>query len=64
MTEQNRDATSYIECAVNACQRRLNLLSDAHRRGVHTDAEHDVLRLAIIAETEQAWDVSLNLPCT
>jgi hypothetical protein len=61
MTEQNKDALAYVECAVNACRRRLNLLSDAHCRGVHTDAEHDTLRSAIIAEEEQVWGITLAI---
>lgn len=61
MTEQNKDATEYIEAAVAACRRRLDLLDDAHRRGVHSEDDYNRIRQAIVAETEQAWDVSLEL---
>ncbi len=60
MTEQNRDATDYVDAAVNACRRRLRLLDDALRRGVHTQDEYDRLRAATIKEQEEAWDISLT----
>lgn len=60
MTEQNRDAHDYINSAVNACRRRLALLTDAHQRGIHTDTEYENLRSAIIAEQEEAWDIDLQ----
>ena len=56
---KNRDATEYVQAAVNACKRRLALLEDQKRRGHHDDETYERLRLATIAETEQAWDLSL-----
>jgi hypothetical protein len=62
MTEQNQDAHEYVDAAVNACKRRLELLADAYRRGVHTPIEFVRLWDEIIAETEQAWDIKLDMP--
>jgi len=57
MTEQNRDATDYIDAAVRACRRRLDALASAYNRGVHTHAEYVRLTALVIEETARAWDV-------
>lgn len=46
---------SYAQASTDALNRRLGLLADAWRRGIHTTQEHDKLRLAIIREHEQCW---------
>lgn len=60
MTEQNKDATSYIDAAISACRRHLALVDDAEDRGIHSQEEACQLREAIIAQTEDAWDVDLT----
>jgi hypothetical protein len=55
MTEQNRDATDYMDAAHRALDRRLEKLDDAYFRGVHTEAEYESLCAAIIAEHEKTW---------
>lgn len=58
-TEQNQDATDYIDAVVSACQRRLKLLTDAYHCCMHTADEYNALCKVVILETEQAWGVSI-----
>jgi len=58
-TEQNQDATSYIEAAIASCKRRLGLLAASYSRGVHTTEEYEWLCDEVIAETEETWNVFL-----
>lgn len=44
-----------LDAARAALTRRLDLLDDALRRGIHTTEEYDRLRAAIIAEQSLAW---------
>ena len=61
MTESFSDpATEYVQIAERACRRRLVLLEDALKRGVHSPEEYQRLRVLTIKEQEQAWDVSLS----
>jgi hypothetical protein len=50
----------YQKAAKGACERRLLLLADQLRRGVHTQEMHDILKSAIIRETEAAWEVVIG----
>lgn len=59
-TEMERDAVEYINAAVAACKRRLALLDDAYKRGVHTQEEYERLRHMIITEVEETWCISLE----
>lgn len=60
MSEQEQEALAYIEAAVGAGKRRLALLEDAYKRGVHKEDEYEWLRRAIIREQEEAWEISLD----
>ncbi len=62
-SEQEHDARDYVEAAVRACQRRLDLLDEARARGVYGEELYMNMRAALIAETEQAWGVSIVPEC-